>query len=525
MKLTYVEGWKVINLANEVFGFNGWSSSITSLTVDFIDFNEQAQRYSVGVTAIVRVTLRDGVFHEDVGYGMLENSKQKGVALDKCKKEAVTDGVKRALRNFGNVLGNCLYDKSYTTEVVKMKVPATKLDKTALHRKSEFRETPDPSTSTPAQGSASASSKAASSATVQDSKSRLSSVPQRLQAAANGTLHAPLLPVAPSTTKVVPGAFSPHGLQNAGQTCLQETSESRRVPTGTNILPPDIRPPFPVSKPKPMPPTETNKHAEPVALHSEPSSTQNYFDDDDDAYAALVLGVEEGTVEEEYTYIIEADGDDAEVQVNDATTACTSDGPPKPPSPQIAPQSSHKQQGDPPPSVKTSKNVSAATRAMVEKALNESKMAGSRTNSETTDSRSRTNSASPKALPTPLPMGPAPGEPANTRTSVEHGPIATSTPKNEVGGFRRPGVAPGGFSFPPGAIQPGKRPNPFTVDTPPSAIGGVKRGVDGEWGTYRACGTCRRGAWWGCEEVETVNEELAGLGRYGLDTDNVYYIV
>lgn len=35
-KLTYIEGWKVINLANEVFGFNGWSSSITSLSVDFV---------------------------------------------------------------------------------------------------------------------------------------------------------------------------------------------------------------------------------------------------------------------------------------------------------------------------------------------------------------------------------------------------------------------------------------------------------------------------------------------------------
>lgn len=35
-KLTYAEGWKVINLANEVFGFNGWSSSITSLTVDYV---------------------------------------------------------------------------------------------------------------------------------------------------------------------------------------------------------------------------------------------------------------------------------------------------------------------------------------------------------------------------------------------------------------------------------------------------------------------------------------------------------
>ncbi|KAF8155767.1 recombination protein Rad52 [Crassisporium funariophilum] len=122
-KLTYAEGWKIINLANEVFGFNGWSSSIVSLTTDFVDYTEESRRYNIGVTAIVRVTLRDGVFHEDIGYGMAENVKGKGQALDKCKKEAVTDGIKRALRNFGNLLGNCLYDKSYTAEVVKIKVP------------------------------------------------------------------------------------------------------------------------------------------------------------------------------------------------------------------------------------------------------------------------------------------------------------------------------------------------------------------------------------------------------------------
>ncbi|KAH9936020.1 Rad52 22 double-strand break repair protein [Amylocystis lapponica] len=122
-KLTYAEGWRIINLANEVFGFNGWSSTVVSLTTDFIDQNEESKRFTVGVTAIIRITLRDGAFHEDIGYGMLENAKSKGAALDKCKKEAVTDGVKRALRNFGNLLGNCLYDKSYTQEVVKIKVP------------------------------------------------------------------------------------------------------------------------------------------------------------------------------------------------------------------------------------------------------------------------------------------------------------------------------------------------------------------------------------------------------------------
>lgn len=38
-----------------------------------------------------------------------------------CKKEAVTDATKRALRTFGNLLGNCLYDKAYLADVSKMK--------------------------------------------------------------------------------------------------------------------------------------------------------------------------------------------------------------------------------------------------------------------------------------------------------------------------------------------------------------------------------------------------------------------
>ena len=50
-----------------------------------IDFNEQTQRYCVGVTAIVKVTLRDGVYHEDVGFGMLDDYRQKGKALDRVR--------------------------------------------------------------------------------------------------------------------------------------------------------------------------------------------------------------------------------------------------------------------------------------------------------------------------------------------------------------------------------------------------------------------------------------------------------
>lgn len=33
LQLAYIEGWRLINLANEMFGFNGWSHSVTQQTV------------------------------------------------------------------------------------------------------------------------------------------------------------------------------------------------------------------------------------------------------------------------------------------------------------------------------------------------------------------------------------------------------------------------------------------------------------------------------------------------------------
>jgi DNA repair and recombination protein RAD52 len=62
----------------------------------------------------------------------------------------VTDALKRCLRNYGNLLGNCLYDKSYTQEIIKIKVPPPKFDRSQLHRRPEFDESeqqPAPSTS------------------------------------------------------------------------------------------------------------------------------------------------------------------------------------------------------------------------------------------------------------------------------------------------------------------------------------------------------------------------------------------
>lgn len=48
-----------------------------------------------------------------MGYGYFENAKGKGAALEKAKKEAVSDALKRTLRLFGNGLGNSVYDKEH----------------------------------------------------------------------------------------------------------------------------------------------------------------------------------------------------------------------------------------------------------------------------------------------------------------------------------------------------------------------------------------------------------------------------
>jgi DNA repair and recombination protein RAD52 len=146
-KVHYLAAEKCIQLANEVFGFNGWSSQIMDVQVDFVTENPTTLKVSLGLSVIVRVTLRDGTFHEDVGYGHMENCKGKAAAFEKAKKEGTTDALKRALRNFGNVLGNCIYDKDYLSKVTKVKAPPAKWDVEKLHRHSTYappKKEPEP---------------------------------------------------------------------------------------------------------------------------------------------------------------------------------------------------------------------------------------------------------------------------------------------------------------------------------------------------------------------------------------------
>lgn len=134
-RVAYIEGWKVINLANQIFGFNGWSTEVKNVTVDFLD--ERQGKFNIGCTAIVRVTLDNGTYREDIGYGTVENERRKSAAFERAKKSAVTDALKRSLRGFGNALGNCLYDKEFLSRIDKVKFDPPDFDEGNLFRPSD----------------------------------------------------------------------------------------------------------------------------------------------------------------------------------------------------------------------------------------------------------------------------------------------------------------------------------------------------------------------------------------------------
>ncbi len=115
ISLSYLEGYDIIDTANFAFGFGNWSYRVTTLEQVSEEINEK-QNKVIGYKAIVAVTVYDG-FHkfnitkEDIGFGIGVGREYAG-AHESAGKEAVTDGLKRALRTFGSQFGNALYDKS-----------------------------------------------------------------------------------------------------------------------------------------------------------------------------------------------------------------------------------------------------------------------------------------------------------------------------------------------------------------------------------------------------------------------------
>lgn len=116
-QLSYLEGHDVIRTANRIFGVGNWGYVVKDLVQagqEQIERNGKVGAH-VGYLATVEVWIKsDGygaVTISDVGYGDGQDYGSFVKPHELAAKEAVTDGVKRCLKNFGDQFGLILYDK------------------------------------------------------------------------------------------------------------------------------------------------------------------------------------------------------------------------------------------------------------------------------------------------------------------------------------------------------------------------------------------------------------------------------
>jgi hypothetical protein len=116
----YVEGYYVINKANEIFGFDGWSMEADYENMKEYDMGTTHSGSKKGMVFIpVKITLEtDGTNYISrtgagtcIWYG--DDQRETGI------KGAETDGMKRAFRSFGNQFGNSLYGGDTEPTVVR----------------------------------------------------------------------------------------------------------------------------------------------------------------------------------------------------------------------------------------------------------------------------------------------------------------------------------------------------------------------------------------------------------------------
>ena len=111
-QIKYLEGYDIIDTANSIFGYDGWQYDTVSVEIKEILGVPVAE-------AKVKVAIRneegEWVWRGDVGVCSVAAGKNSGSyapsSIEMAIKGAVTDGIKRCFRTFGNQFGNSLYDK------------------------------------------------------------------------------------------------------------------------------------------------------------------------------------------------------------------------------------------------------------------------------------------------------------------------------------------------------------------------------------------------------------------------------
>ena len=111
---SYIPHPDMYRSANAIFGVGGWDTEVREVREREL-IGQGGAVVGIFYYATVRVTLSEGVVSEDVGTGfvVLTAYNSPGAAfggMNSAVKDAVTDGVKRALHRFGNYFGLGLYD-------------------------------------------------------------------------------------------------------------------------------------------------------------------------------------------------------------------------------------------------------------------------------------------------------------------------------------------------------------------------------------------------------------------------------
>ena len=110
-KFDYIEGHTAIDQANRIFGFGGWGfelvGDVTLRQIEQTDSRSGEVTRTAAYSAVVRVTVPGAPSRTDVGFQPVTDDSPEG--HETAFKGAVTDGLKRALRSFGDRFGNGLY--------------------------------------------------------------------------------------------------------------------------------------------------------------------------------------------------------------------------------------------------------------------------------------------------------------------------------------------------------------------------------------------------------------------------------
>lgn len=102
--VSHISTSMILQLANEVFGFNGWSSSILECNAVEQEFDIDKDVFSMKHEALIRVILQDGTVSNALGVGKCSNVPHKYMCLENSKKMAITDGLRNAILNFTSMI-------------------------------------------------------------------------------------------------------------------------------------------------------------------------------------------------------------------------------------------------------------------------------------------------------------------------------------------------------------------------------------------------------------------------------------